>query len=139
MRTRKRAVYYFQKTFGRQKAIVIAAKLGGRTTRVLLQVGLDVGCFAFSPLFGFSTGWTLVIWLLVFIFNFQTIPGSCCRRDVFQISHLQQYLSVVRHQRANVSEGDLKTAVYYFGKQLADKEANAIGADLQTSGTLLAL
>ena len=112
---------------------MIAAKIGGRTTRVLLQVGRDVGRFAFSPLFGFSAGWTLVIWLLVFIFNFQTKPGSCCRRDVFQISHLQQYLSVVRHQRANVSEVDLKTAVYYFGKQPADEGANATEANFQTS------
>jgi hypothetical protein len=39
-----------------------------RLTRVLPIVGLEVGAIGSSSLFGFGSGWTLSIWLLVINF-----------------------------------------------------------------------
>ena len=64
-------------------------------------MGLDVGAIGSSSLFGFGSGWTLSIWLLVIIFiKIFSIWLRLSGLEVFQFPHHRQYLFVSRHVAA---------------------------------------
>jgi ABC-type uncharacterized transport system permease subunit len=65
-------------------------------TGVLLQVGLNVQTSAVCIAVLFS-GRRISIWLFVVNFNFIFSIGQRFRAGRYKISHLQQYLPVVRH------------------------------------------
>ena len=72
-------------------------------------LGQEVGAIGRSWLFGFGSGWTLTIWLLIINFiKRQSIWFRLSGLEVFQFPHHRQYFFVVRHAKK------IKSSKHYF-------------------------